>query len=162
VGPGGTARGIVLEEFGALFTLEGSVDGEMILRVPRPPRAPRVMIDGEDVRVVPAPDPDPEHEELHKSWEEFEKEAEAKSLEMYAGLKVELTDALIDYGATLGELGNDKWVAIAAFLDSRDFMGGGDSGKRLVLKARIRDLRQYAAGNLSRDAAVSKVVVEER
>ena len=49
-----------------------------------------------------------------------------------------------------------------AFLDSRDFMGGGDHGKRLILKARIRDLRQYAAGSISRDGAISKVVVEER
>jgi hypothetical protein len=71
-------------------------------------------------------------------------------------------DALIDYGATLGELGNDKWVAIAAFLDTRSLIGGGEEGKRLIVKARMRDLRQYAAGSLSREAAISKVVVDER
>jgi hypothetical protein len=162
VSPGGTARGLVLEEFGALFTIEGSLGGSGLIHIRgiRVPRAPAPPDGSRNVIIVP--DVDHEEGDEGKSWEEMEREAEERSKEMLAGLKTELIDTLIDYGATLGELGNDQWVAIAAFLDSREFLGSGDSGKRLILKARMKDLRQVAAGSLSRDAAISKIVVDER
>jgi hypothetical protein len=158
VSPGGTVRGLVLEEYGALFTFEGNLDSEVMIRIPRAPRAPRA---GRSVIVIPGDDDDDDEDDDDKSWEEMEKESREKANEMYEGLKVELMETLIDYGATLGELGNDRWVAIAAFLDSRQLLGSSDTGKRLLLKARMRDLRQYAAGSLSRDAAMAKIIIEE-
>jgi hypothetical protein len=159
VGPGGTARGLVLEEFGALFTLEGSLGGTRLIHI-RASRAPAAPGVSRNVIIVPGGGEDGDDEGT--SWEEMEREAEERSREMLAGLKTELIDTLIDYGATLGELGNDQWVAIAAFLDSRALIGRGDPGTRLIIKARMKDLRQHAAGSISREAAASRIVVDER
>jgi len=61
-------------------------------------------------------------------------------------------------------LGGDTEVArraVLAFLDGSRLLGGG-SDRRLMVKVKMRDLRQYSAGSLSREAAVKRVTVTER
>jgi hypothetical protein len=167
VGLGGVTRGLVLEGYGALFTMDVSVGAEELLRVPERVRS-RVRISGvpeppPPPKPEPKPEPRPEHEEseLVESWDEWQKQAAKRRQEQYDAFKVELIDALIDYGATLGELKDDRWIAVAAFLDGRQLLGGGDGG-RLVVRAKMRDLRQHNAGSLSRDAVIQRVEIEER
>jgi len=71
-----------------------------------------------------------------------------------------LTETLLDYGATLGELSDDNWVVVAAFLDG--FAYDGDGPEQLVFKVKMRDLRQYSAGQLSLDQAITRVSIEEK
>jgi hypothetical protein len=158
VDPSGAARGLVLEGYGILFTVEIKVGTAYLMRMPAMPVSP----DGEEVIVVPrAPRPGRDWDEESGSWEEWRAESESQRTEHYAAFKIELIDALIDYGGTLSELADDRWVAVAAFLDGRSFLGGG-SGGRLMIKLKMRDLRQYNSGALSRAAVIKKVVVEEK
>ena len=152
----GVTRGLVLEEYGALFTLEASVGTDMfVLAVPEPPAVP--IGDGDDDQVFVAPR-HPERPGREDQWLEKSRE---KRAEQYAAFKSELTDAIVDYGVTLTELRDDQWLAVVAFLDNRPLLGGGE-GSRLMLKIKMRDLRQHSAGSLSRDAVKGRVVVEER
>jgi hypothetical protein len=163
ISAGGTTHGLVLDGFGALFVFEGSVMGGELLIVPEgfvfPGDADSVFtFESRRQRTLE----EAEDEELDhlRSWKEREKEAQAKRAENLEKLEGELADALIDYGATLGELEDDEWVAIAAFLGGSRFLDRSTDTERLVLKVRMRDLRQYAASTLSREAAAARVVVE--
>lgn len=152
----GVTRGLVLEEYGALFTLEASVGTDMfVFAVPEPPAAP--IGGGDEDRIIIAPDR-PHRVGREDEWLEKSNE---KRAEQYAAFKAELVDAIVDYGVTLTELRDDQWLAVFAFLDSRPLLGG-DGGGRLALKVKMRDLRQHSAGALSRDAVKGRVIVEER
>jgi hypothetical protein len=172
----GASRGLLLDGYGALFTFEGSLSGgrlgnmafgnynlarsyfgnsgggEYEVVAPSPPRPPK---EGEeDVRV-------PESlEDLATDWETKREERREEARKNLAGLKIELTETLLDYGGTLGELADDQWVVVAAFLDG--FGHDGDGPEQLVLKVRMRDLRQYSAGQLSLDQARGKVSIDEK
>jgi hypothetical protein len=153
-------RGLVLEEYGALFTLEASLGTEMfVFAMPQPPAAP---IDaGDEGRIIVAPKR-PDRPGRGESWDEWQEKSNEKRAEQYAAFKSEMTDAIVDYGVTLTELGDDQWLAVVAFLDSRPLLGSDDRGGRLMLKIKMRDLRQHSAGSLSRDAVKGRVIVEER
>jgi len=86
------------------------------------------------------------------------KEAGQSAQETYEKGKQELIDALIDYGETLTSLRDDQWVAIAAFLKDNQYFSD-QKISRLVIKARIRDLR--ASTQMSRDAMLGRMVIEE-
>jgi hypothetical protein len=155
----GVTRGLVLEEYGALFTLEASVGGTDMFRMvlPEVPDAPSVIMgSGDDEEIIVAPR-HPDRAQREDRW--LEKSAE-KRAEQYKAFKSEMIDAIVDYGVTLTELKDDQWLAVVAFLDSRPLFGG-DEGGRLMLKIKMRDLRQHSAGTLSRDAVVKRVIVEE-
>ena len=153
----GVTRGLVLEEYGALFTLEASVGTEMfVFAMPRPPAAPIGEDDADHIIVAPNR---PDRAGREDEWLEQSNE---KRAEQYAAFKSEMMDAIVDYGVTLTELGDDQWLAVVAFLDSRPLLGSDDRGGRVMFKIKMRDLRQHSAGNLSRDAVKGRVTVEER
>ena len=163
----GVTRGLVLEGYGALFTLDARVGTDYFMALPAPAAAPAppVPVEGSSDEVIITPrvrHRSRTGEMVVESWDEWQKESKEKWAEQYKAFKSELIDALIDYGATLSELGNDQWVAVAAFLDSSPMIGGRDDGGRLGLKVKMGDLRKYSGGSLSRDAAVAKVMVEEK
>jgi hypothetical protein len=165
VGPGNATRGIVLDEFGALFTFDAMVGVEHLAG----PRWLSVRVSREDderpfVWVPDSSDLPKPGEDLEKheaKLRELNEKVEQKQKEHYAAFKTELIDALVDYGGTLTELKDDQWIALLAFLDDNRLFGA-DSGTRLMVKVRARDLRQYSAGSLSRDAVAKRVIVEER
>ena len=99
-------------------------------------------------------------EGMARNWEEQREENQRKAKERLAALKIELTETLLDYGATLGELGDNDWVVVAAFLHG--FGRRGDGPEQLVLKVKMSDLRQYSAGQLSLDQAKGRVVLDEK
>ena len=68
--------------------------------------------------------------------------------------------ALLDYGETLTPLRDDQWVAVAAFLSRNKFFE--TSGiSRLLIKARMSDLRDHGKGRITESEMRSRVVVEE-
>jgi hypothetical protein len=161
----GVTRGLVLEGYGALFTLDARVGTDSFMALPAPAPLPPASPEGSSDEVIIVPRVRHQTrtgEMVVESWDEWQKESQEKRAEQYKAFKSELIDAVIDYGATLSELGNDQWVAVAAFLDSGPWIGGRDDGGRLVVKVKMGDLRKYSGGSLSRDAAVAKVIVEEK
>lgn len=99
---------------------------------------------------------------LRGSQEARERYEEAAQ-ENLEGIKRELREALVDYGGTLTELGDDQWLAVALFLGDRDYFAFGENERTtLLVRARIGDLRRYNGGDLSRDEALALVTVEQR
>ena len=92
--------------------------------------------------------------------EESDNEKEADSALLYKKGKAELVQALLDYGDTITSLRDDQWIALAAFLkDSGYFLDNRIS--RLVLKAKARDLRDYAAGKIPESDMRRRIMEEE-
>ncbi len=172
----GATRGLFLDGYGALFTFEGSLTGgglgyfalgnsnrafvsgggEWTVPSPAPPpKPPKAPKSGEEEVRVPS-----SVEDLAESWDVRREERAKEAREHLAGLKIELSEALLDYGATLGELTDDQWVVVAAFLDG--FGYDGDGPERLVFKARMGDLREYSSGRLTLDQARTRVSIEEK
>lgn len=151
----GVTRGLVLDEYGALFTLEASIGTDMfVMAMPEPPAVP--IGEGHEDTVIIAP----RHPDRAGREDEWLEKSNEKRAEQYKAFKAELIDAIVDYGVTLTELRDDQWLAVVAFLDSRPLLGGSEGG-RLMLKIKMRDLRQHSAGALSRDAVEGRVIVEE-
>jgi hypothetical protein len=175
-------RGLYLEEFGILFSFQASLvnrnntefdlhgmkiedDGDKItIRKPDKNKKNRDENDDEesedeenDESSAQNESDDETNERLLKTWQKSQENREAK---LYRQGKAEILDLLLDYGDTISSLGDDQWLAIAAYLKgSNYFMTNKIS--RLVLKARAGDVRAFAAGKLSRQAMLAKVVEEE-
>lgn len=154
--PRGVARGVVLEGYGAVFMLSASLPGRFLWS---PENLPRIAGSAEDHNLFMFR-LEADGEQGASSPEEESAKAAKKRAERLAALKTELTDAMLDYGPTLTELPDDSWLAVAAFLGGDRLLGAGE-GTRLVLRARMRDLRQYTSGALSREAAAKRVMVEQ-
>jgi hypothetical protein len=107
-----------------------------------------------------------ELKERQQEAERSREELEAERAEMVAALRTEIVDTLVDFGATLVELDESERVAIAVFLDEGALFlpadRSGRDGSRLVVGARMADLRRYAAGDLSRDDVIRALEVEVR
>jgi len=91
------------------------------------------------------------------SWQEIQNKRQS---EQYAAGKQELIDAILDYGETLSALQGSQWVSVALFLEDYEFMGK-DGISRLVIKARLDDLRSFSAERLTREAMAKKLSIEE-
>lgn len=109
---------------------------------PSPPSNPR----------APTPAPAPK-----LPWHSDDPQEEAR---LYAAGKGEILDTLLDYGDTMNSLRDDQWLGIAAFLRNSDYFIDNRIS-RVLMKARMRDLRAYAAGKLTRDQMTARVVLEE-
>jgi hypothetical protein len=176
------SNALYLDEFGVILTLEASLTGQGFdfsrslnflrnIRVESDKDKTVIYHEGsgeddEDTLAV-ARDRDKDDDAIKKekkvyvlnSRGDHDEEREAKSeKEIYAQGKQELIDALADYGETLTALRDDQWVAIAAFLKDSDFFKDRQIS-RLVIKARVRDLRD--SDKLSREDLVGRFVVEE-
>ncbi len=174
-------RGIYLPEFGALFTFEASLImkdwdlsmfGQFDFEVEVDDQGDKFIIwkdksqkdkDEEDAEAA-------EEDEDNAAADEDEKRAKerarrhAKKLsnqeDLYDRGKKEILDVLLEYGETLTGLGDEQWIAIVGFLkDSKYFNENKIS--RLVMKAKMRDLRAYMSGSLTEQAMIAKVVQEE-
>jgi hypothetical protein len=104
-----------------------------------------------------------EEEEVEKGEDE-EKDFAGKYRDhqerLYKRGKAEFVDVLLDYGDTITTLKDDQWVGIVAFLRDSDFFLDNRIS-RLVLKAKIGDLRAYSAERISQEDMVKRIVIEE-
>ncbi len=158
VSAGRTARGLVLDEFGALFTAEGSLGGGFIFSDSGEIRHLIRTDDSDQAPDKEDPKPGTRIPGIKMLLQQGDERSEEERLK---GLREELSDALIDYGITLSELRDNQWLAVAIFLDGRTTFSN-NSGQRLILKVKMGDLRRHASGQLSREAAVAAVKIEER
>lgn len=160
VSPSGATRGLVLEGYGVLFTLEASLGeahmfgGEWF--------SPEVaMVIGEDLDLRGGERiPEPGKRVNMEEWEAQKKQAQKKKQEDRKALKTELIDAMLDYGMTLSELDDENWVVIAAYLGSSGLFVSKEDEDQFIIRIKMRDLRRFMNGSLSRDEARAVVVVE--
>lgn len=157
------AHGLYLDEFGVVFSFNASlVDRSMTMtnytfggyRIEDKGDKIVVFKDKDPAPGAPADAPDSAEGKARK-----EKDA-ARLAGLYAAGKREIVDILLDYGPTLTSLRDEQWVAVGAFLKGSDFFQDRHIS-RLVLKARMSDLRAMSAGRLTRDAAAAKFLEEE-
>ncbi len=122
----------------------------------------RIEQDGDKVIVYRDPDRrrDEDDDEEELSIEELRQRREERASERYEEGKEELIDVLMDYGDTLTELQDDHYVTIAVYLDDEDFFEDEDIS-RLLLSAKIKDLRNLTDGRVSRDELREKITVVE-
>lgn len=178
------ARGIYLEEFGVLVAFEASLankewagfgdwmsgfsfkneDGKIIITTPdKDKKKGGSSEEGEDEEKKIEVEIERRHkaeegaDRRAKAEEEKSKDAERK---MYEEGKKEVIDALLEYGDTVTTLRDDQWVAVVAFLRDSDYFLENKIS-RLLVKARMADLRAYTAGRLSEEEMRAKIVLEE-
>jgi hypothetical protein len=175
-------RGLYLEEFGILFSFQASLvnrsdsgfnlngyeikdDGDKITVI-KPDKNKKKNRgeeeedeedEEEDEESAQNETDDETNERLLKTWQKSQENREAK---LYRQGKAEILDLLLDYGDTITSLQDDQWLAIAAYLKGSNYFLTNKIS-RLVLKARAGDVRAFAAGKLSRQAMLARVVEEE-
>jgi hypothetical protein len=167
------SHGIYLDEFGVLFTFEASLvdrDSDWSDWGDWWKNNVRIERDGDKV-VIYRDEGDDEDadkkkkEEAREDWDEEDWEAwkqkrDQSEAKLYERGKRELALTLLDYGDTLTGLRDSQWVAIAAFLKNADYFAENRIS-RLILKARVGDLRGYSAGDISEERMLSMIVEEE-
>jgi hypothetical protein len=99
-------------------------------------------------------------DKVHNKLSEWETQHAETSQKLYADGKQELVQMLLDYGETLAELKDGQWVVLAGFFDRNNFLRDRKVS-RLVLRAKIDDLRAYSTGRLTESAARDRVIIEE-
>jgi hypothetical protein len=173
---GGVTHGLYIDEFGALFSFEASLvdrnedmpwpegmegytfdtdeHGNIVIRKNKDKKG-----SGPDTPAPPAPPKpgDAPGAGTPRSWVDRQAGKQAK---LYESGKAEIIDTLIEYGDSMNGLRDNQWLCFAAFLKNSDFFIENRIS-RLVVKARMSDLRSYAQGRIDRKAMMAKVVQEE-
>lgn len=167
---GDNARGLYIEELGALFTFEASLTGGMFNLRALGDLSNRFEMktdeDGNQIFVIKKGEKEKrvkEKGEHRSSSDRGEADASDEGMdeaERYEKGKAELIDTVLDYGETLTTLKDGQSVVLAAFLSDSDLFKKKEIS-RLVIRAKIADLRAYAAGTLSESGAKSRIMVEE-
>ena len=104
----------------------------------------KLKIEEEDGKIIiHRGDKDDDDEEDDEDWEELEEKRAEKNQVLYKKGKLELAEVLAEYGETLTGLRDDQWVGVAAFLKGSGYFVDKRIS-RLVLKAKVSDLRAYA------------------
>ncbi len=162
----GNARGLWVPEFGIIMTFDAALlekdkdwhfDFGEGFRIETDDKGRKVIILDKDGEVLTEEIEGPEAE---KKRESRRPGPDSPQDRLYKRGKAEIVDTLLDYGDTMSALPAGKWLAIVAFLkDTRYFDERGLS--RLVLKAKIDDLRAYTANKLNEQEMVKRIVEEE-
>jgi hypothetical protein len=165
VSGGENTRGIYLSELGALFTFEAALtnqgfDVKSYLHSLGNRFEVKTDEDGNQVIVIRKGDGKKDKKEKD-SAEEAEMMSELKDAEQTLEQgREELIEALLDYGETLTALGDGQSVVIAAFLPDTD-LSRERGTSRLLLRAKMGDLRAYSEGRVSEQEMRAKVLIEE-
>ncbi len=148
-------RGVYLDEFGVLFTLEASLVEDGAKR--RNWFFKQLQIEEKDGKIVIHRGDD---EKDDVDVEDLQDDQNDRHQVLYEKGKAELVETLLDYGETLTGLRNDQWVAVAAFLKGSGYFLDQHIS-RLVLKARMSDLRAYGSERISEATMRNRLVIEE-
>jgi adenylate kinase family enzyme len=149
-------RGVYLDEFGVLFTLEASLVEEGWKNKLK--FFDKLKIEEEDGKIIiHRGDDDEETVENIEDWQDKQNE---RNQALYAKGKQELAEVLAEYGETLTGLRDDQSVGVAAFLKGSGYFVDKRIS-RLVLRAKMSDLRAYASKRITTETMHSRLVVEE-
>ena len=79
---------------------------------------------------------------------------------IYARGKQEMIDFMLDFGDAIDGLRDDQMIVFVAYLRDHEFFEKNDLS-HFVVRAKVGDLRAYAAGSLTEQAVVAKITQEE-
>ena len=173
VNSGGHVNGFYQDEYGAIFTLEVSLVGGdsnfffgdkfSLGSVRVESHGNRVVVynddEDDDIYWEDEDDDDDDDDEDDALSKKYRSRRLRSSARRYEKGKAELRETLIDYGESLAGLKENQWVTIAACLsDHRYFRDNKIS--RLILKAKVKDLRAHGDGNITFDEMNSRIVEE--
>jgi hypothetical protein len=156
-------RGLYIDGFGAVFTFEASLVekdkhdwewGNFPFKIKEQDGKRVIIIEGDE---------DLDEEKIAEKVEEAEKrDARRGSIqeELYKAGKAEIVETMIDYGETMSALKPGEHLAIAAYLRDASYFTQNKIS-RLVLKAKIDDLRAYSEGKISEEEMVKRIRTEE-
>lgn len=165
-------RGMYIKEFGVILSFGASLvqdDFDVELKQWEKGRGFRVehLEDGTTL-IVPK---DEDDNSDRSAWDESDGDSDPDDVRAwrdrrgrgqdrsYKRGKTEFVDLLLDYGDTMTTLESGQWIAIVGQLTGEYFDRRGFS--RLVLKAKIDDLRSHAAGKITEEEMVKRIIVEE-
>ncbi len=154
-------HGIYLEELGALLTFEASLTNKHSF--PAFFRGGKAGFFGRGGSILIEPgDDEGESSGGEGAADEREgaEEAAEPDSQKYERGKTELVQALLDYGDTMTGLGDAQSVVIVAHLRENDLFSDRRIS-RLIVRAKVRDLREFAAGRLTEADARNRIRVEE-
>jgi hypothetical protein len=161
------AHGAYIPSFGVLFLFDASLTGQDWEHLKNWDFPGFKIEEKNGKRVIILPDeedtpvPPDEEEEVGEVEGGDPRDVHRRRQERtYGRGKTELVDVLLDYGDTLSTLEANQWVAIMACMTDEDFVDRARMS-RLILKAKMSDLRAYGAGTLSEEEMVKRIVEEE-
>ena len=184
---GNNTHGLYIPEYGAIFTFEASLTSGMFgidnLSFTIPQFEVKTDDDGNKTIVmknVEKAKKDAEKAKQHAAQAKADALAQAESegapstpeppgssdgdesdsAQLYQKGKQELIQAILDYGETLTQLKSGQWIAVAAFLQNDSYFEKNKLS-RLVVKAKIDDLRSFSGGTIDEQSMRSRVMVEE-
>jgi hypothetical protein len=97
--------------------------------------------------------------EIEDSLQDWRDKRRERTERVYVRGKTEIVDVLLDYGDTV-TLEPGQWVIVMGFLTDEDFIDR-NRFSRLILKAKAGDLQSYAAGKISEEEMVKRIVEKE-
>jgi hypothetical protein len=154
-----SVHGVYLPEFGVIFTTEASLlhrdwnDGFGF-------NWRNVEHKGDKIIIHKDAWDDDDDEDDDKGGRSWRQRLAAREEKLYAGAKEELIDALLEYGDTVASLRDDESIGLTVYLGDDDYFHEKKIS-RLVLKARMGDIRAHSKGTLSRASMMSKLTVSE-
>ncbi len=157
------ARGMYVKDVGLVFTFSASLvekdwDLDKIFKWDK------VHV-GKDkdgnihVETIEGDEDEDEDEGDEEKDEELPSEAELRKKQerTYLRGKTELLDLILDYGDTLTTLDAGKWVVLVGFMRGSDYFEEKDFS-RLIIKAKIDDLRAFGAEKISEEEMMKRIV----
>jgi hypothetical protein len=116
-----------------------------------------IVIDNDWDDEIDEEDLDEDDRKALKKWREKSLSRQEKR---YTRGKAELVDALIDHAEILSSLKSDDWVELQGSLRGAPYFRKNDL-HRLVLRAKMADLRAFSDGKLTEDAMIQKIQTKE-
>ena len=162
-------RGLYIDGFGAVFTFDASLVekdkhgfdwewGDLPFKVEEKDGKRIIIIEGDE-------DLDEEDiaervEAAERRQERLEERRGGRQEELYKAGRAEIVETMLDYGDTMTALKAGEHLAVAAYLRDASYFTQNKIS-RLVLKAKIDDLRAYSDGDISEEEMVKRIRTEE-
>jgi hypothetical protein len=156
VSSGGPVTGTYLEGYGAVFSFDASLVGSKSSGTSWG-KLGKGFIVWDDKKEKFTFESDEKTDEEESLRDRKDKREDRR----YERGKEELAEALIDYADALSELADEEWVVLVVALDEdHDYFQEQDL-HRLILKAKVGDLKRHAAGSLADSELASRIAVEQ-
>jgi hypothetical protein len=154
------ARGLYIDGFGVLISFNASLveknrDWDWLwdkFNIRRD--GGRIIIDPDDV------EDEEDARDMIRNYREWKEKSVGRQGELYSRGKQEIMDLVYDYGESLTRVPDDEWLTFAVFLRDDEFFDSEEIS-RLVIKAKMRDIRAVAGGDLTQEQLEARMEVQE-